>query len=92
MNSLDLYDFDIPVASDNKLPNAEASSSSSSSTTSTPQPSFNEEVTQVFGQLGKFWGGVRQQVRTPFSQLIASDTSDLIRVRVSLNQRARWES
>jgi hypothetical protein len=27
-----------------------------------PQQSLNEEVTQVIGQLGRFWGGVRKQV------------------------------
>jgi hypothetical protein len=32
------------------------------------QPSLNEEVNQVIGQLGRFWGGFRQQVCrfTPF--------------------------
>ena len=37
------------------------------------QPSLNEEVTEVIGQLGRFWGGFRKQVcyrKTPFeSQL-----------------------
>ena len=32
------------------------------------QPSLNEEVNQVIGQLGRFWGGFRKQVCmfTPF--------------------------
>ena len=29
-----------------------------------PQPSLNEEVEQVVGQLSRFWGGFRKQVRT----------------------------
>ena len=28
-----------------------------------PDQSLNEEVNQVIGQLGRFWGGVRRQVR-----------------------------
>lgn len=28
-----------------------------------PEQSLNEEVTQVIGQLGRFWGGFRKQVR-----------------------------
>jgi len=27
------------------------------------QPSLNEEVNQVIGQLGRFWGGFKKQVR-----------------------------
>jgi hypothetical protein len=29
-----------------------------------PEQSLNEEVSQVIGQLGKFWGGFRKQVRS----------------------------
>src|SRR6267143_6451763 len=34
------------------------------------QPSLNEEVNQVIGQLGRFWGGFRKQVCsfTPFDR------------------------
>ncbi|KAN0107375.1 hypothetical protein V8E52_010206 [Russula decolorans] len=47
----------------------DVSFTSSSSGTSTPQPqvaaepspSLNEEVTEVIGQLGRFWGGFRKQ-------------------------------
>lgn len=28
-----------------------------------PEQSLNEEVSQVIGQLGRFWGGFRKQVR-----------------------------
>lgn len=50
----------------------DASFTSSSSGTSTPPPqvsgqpsqSLNEEVTEVIGQLGRFWGGFRIQVRS----------------------------
>ena len=28
-----------------------------------PTPSLNEEVSQVVGQLSRFWGGFRKQVR-----------------------------
>ena len=49
----------------------DVSFTSSSPGTSTPQPhvagqpspSLNEEVTEVIGQLGRFWGGFRKQVR-----------------------------
>ncbi|KAF8530533.1 hypothetical protein BU17DRAFT_35641 [Hysterangium stoloniferum] len=67
MNSLDLYDFDVPVVSESKPTNIEESSSSfSSTTTTTPTPRLNDEVTQVFGQLGRFWGGVRKQSQSAF--------------------------
>jgi truncated hemoglobin YjbI len=29
-----------------------------------PEQSLNEEVSQVIGQLGKFWGGFRKQARS----------------------------
>ena len=29
-----------------------------------PSPTLNEEVTEVIGQLGRFWGGFRKQVRS----------------------------
>ena len=28
-----------------------------------PEPTLNEEVTQVVGQLSRLWGGFRKQVR-----------------------------
>lgn len=68
--NMDLYDLNVVAAAtaEGTQPN-ESSSSSSSSLSSTnnvanaPAASLNEEVTQVFSQLGRFWGGVRKQVR-----------------------------
>ncbi|KAF9232274.1 hypothetical protein BU15DRAFT_55191 [Melanogaster broomeanus] len=34
---------------------------------SQPEQSLNEEVSQVFGQLGRFWGGFRQQSEVAFA-------------------------
>jgi hypothetical protein len=31
------------------------------------QPSLNEEFNEVVGQLGRFWGGFKRQVRDPCS-------------------------
>lgn len=49
MNFLDTYD--IPRST---TPNPNQSTSE--------QPSLNEEVNQMIGQLGRFWGGFRKQV------------------------------
>lgn len=54
MNFLDAYDATAPV---NPAPNQ-------------PEQSLNEEVSQVFGQLGRFWGGFKQQA-SPSSLLWA---------------------
>lgn len=68
MNTLDLYDLGAATLSDDKPDQNAASASGSSSTEQTastsasPQPSLNEEVNQVIGQLGRFWGGFRKQV------------------------------
>lgn len=35
----------------------------STTPTQEPEQSFNEEVSQVIGQLGRFWGGFRKQAR-----------------------------
>ncbi|KAF8590902.1 hypothetical protein K439DRAFT_1381278 [Ramaria rubella] len=70
MNSLDFYDFTVPADSQTSPSQSDARASSSSSTAAisadNPQPSLNEEVTQVFGQLGRLWGGVRKQSQTAF--------------------------
>jgi hypothetical protein len=33
-----------------------------------PEPTLNEEVTQVVGQLSRFWGGFRKQVGALYSK------------------------
>lgn len=50
MNYLDTYDLTRP-----ETPNPAVAPP--------PQPTLNEEVNQVIGQLGRFWGGFRKQVR-----------------------------
>ncbi|KAG9014546.1 hypothetical protein FRB95_007227 [Tulasnella sp. JGI-2019a] len=64
MNSMDLYEFSEAPAAVNAT--TTAGSSTSSGTTTVPQQSLEEEVTQVFGQLGRFWGGFRKQSATAF--------------------------
>lgn len=55
MNYLDTYDI------------AASSGGSSTPPPNRPQQSLNEEVNQVIGQLGRFWGGFRKQASsTPF--------------------------
>ena len=48
MNFIDAYDITGPTATP---PPREG-----------PEPTLNEEVTQVVGQLSRFWGGFRKQV------------------------------
>ena len=65
MNSLDVYDFD-----DQPTAAQPASGATTSPTTGTPEtstsptssPTLNEEVQQVIGTLGGFWGSFRKQV------------------------------
>ncbi|KZT43485.1 hypothetical protein SISSUDRAFT_978243 [Sistotremastrum suecicum HHB10207 ss-3] len=68
MNTLDLFDFETTTAPSPKPSDASGSSSSEqpSSSAASPQPSLNEEVNQVIGQLGRFWGGVRKQSASAF--------------------------
>jgi len=56
MNFLDTFDV--------------ATSASPNPEQAAEQPSLNEEVNQVIGQLGRFWGGFRKQVCTftPFDR------------------------
>ena len=78
MNSLDLYDFTDPVIPEqSSAPSSVEGSSSSSLSTAmeeTSQPSLNDEVTQVIHQLGRFWGGVRKQVRYEIDPLFSSNS------------------
>ncbi|KZV95935.1 hypothetical protein EXIGLDRAFT_734222 [Exidia glandulosa HHB12029] len=70
MNSLEVYDFtDRPTTAPtaNTVTSEASTSSSASATTSDAppaQPSLEEEVQQVLGSLGRFWGGVRKQSQT----------------------------
>ena len=57
MNFLDAYDV--------------ADTATTSSAQSGPEPTLNEEVSQVVGQLGRLWGGFRKQV-SPFSRCAAA--------------------
>ncbi|KAG8886080.1 hypothetical protein FRB97_007956 [Tulasnella sp. 331] len=62
MNSMDLYDFsEVPAPV-----NPAAVGSSTGSETTVPQPTLEEEVNQVVGQFGRFWGGFRKQSTTVF--------------------------
>ena len=36
-----------------------------------PEQSLDEEVSQVIGQLGRFWGGFKKQARLPYYHLRA---------------------
>ena len=65
MNALDVYDFDDQVtpaqpASEADSPSTAGTTQTSASLTSTP--TLNEEVQQVMGTLGGFWGSFRKQV------------------------------
>lgn len=56
MNSLDLFDYTVPTAQETITRNTDGLSS-------VDRPTLNDEVNEVMGQLGKFWGGFRKQVR-----------------------------
>ncbi|KAF9451974.1 hypothetical protein P691DRAFT_622881, partial [Macrolepiota fuliginosa MF-IS2] len=62
MNFLDTYDIQ---------------SSSSTPPPDRPQQSLNEEVNQVIGQLGRFWGGFRKQSQTAF-ETARKDLGDVV--------------
>ncbi|CAA7259051.1 unnamed protein product [Cyclocybe aegerita] len=54
------------------------------------QPSLNEEVNQVIGQLGRFWGGFRKQsqsaletARKDFSQVVEQAQKELTKLTVA---------
>lgn len=55
--NIDLYDLNVVATAEGSTSNEPAS------TNNLPFDSLNEEVTQMFSQLGRFWGGVRKQVR-----------------------------
>lgn len=55
--NIDLYDLNVVATAEGSTSNEPASANN------LPFDSLNEEVTQMFSQLGRFWGGVRKQVR-----------------------------
>jgi hypothetical protein len=67
MNTIDVLEF-TETAQGSNSPTSEIAASSSNSAHTT-QPTLNEEVSQVMGQLGKFWGGFRKQVRRDHSPI-----------------------
>ena len=56
VNSADFFDYDLTAGS--RTPPQSGGSSEPGA-----EPTLNEEVTQVVGQLGRLWGGFRKQVR-----------------------------
>lgn len=65
MNSLDVYDFDNQLMA--ARPTSGAATPPTAVTPETPtspasSPTLNEEVQQVMGTLGGFWGSFRKQV------------------------------
>lgn len=66
MNALDLYEYDGTMG--NKTPQSGSQTpAKSEEAQSAEDPSLNDEVNQVIGQLGRFWGGFRKQVSTSIS-------------------------
>lgn len=62
MNAMDLYEFDDPASGKTTPQPGAAAVATSASDPGAAQPSLEEEITQVVGQLGRFWGGFRKQV------------------------------
>lgn len=71
MNALDLYEYDGTLGSrtpqersltPSNTDDTQSTSTTTASPTTSAQPTLNDEVTQVIGQLGRFWGGFRKQV------------------------------
>lgn len=91
MNSLDLYEFDLNKPP-TPVPPIDGSVASGSRSISPPthEPTLNEEVTQALGQLGRFWGGFRRQVRiTVLVDLEGTDWSAGRRAKVHLHWPVR---
>ncbi|KAG2079142.1 hypothetical protein BDR04DRAFT_1040987 [Suillus decipiens] len=60
-----------------------------------PEQSLNEEVSQVIGQLGKFWGGFRKQSETAFAtarkdfgEVVSQAQKELGKLAISTETRA----
>lgn len=68
MNFLDTYEI-------------AGTSPSSPAPTNQPEQSLNEEVSQVLGQLGRFWGGFRKQVHPTTFHRYSRILTGIFRVR-----------
>lgn len=55
---MNFFDYELSRSAANATPPQTASGSNAA-----PEPTLNEEVSQVVGQLGRLWGGFRKQVR-----------------------------
>ncbi len=65
MNPLDVYDFDDQVTAAQPASGAATpptTGTAGTSTSPTSSPTLNEEVQQVMGTIGGFWGSFRKQV------------------------------
>lgn len=65
MNPLDVYDFDDQVTAAQPASGAATpptTGTAGASTSPTSSPTLNEEVQQVMGTIGGFWGSFRKQV------------------------------
>lgn len=75
MNFLDAYDISDPAVT---------------AAQSGPEPSLNEEVNQVVGQLSRFWGGFRKQVSTHSVQYsLVAHCLTILRAKLYLRLRAK---
>lgn len=57
---MNFFDYDLTAGSRTPPPPAAEESTAPAAA----EPTLNEEVSQVVGQLGKLWGGFRKQVST----------------------------
>ena len=59
-------------------------------TSNQPEQSLNEEVSQVIGQLGRFWGGIRERVSSSFYVMeLIYDDETISRFRANLSSKLR---
>ncbi|KIO30692.1 hypothetical protein M407DRAFT_5460 [Tulasnella calospora MUT 4182] len=70
MNSIDLYEF-------SESTSGTATPSAASTAAAAQQPSLEEEVNQVVGQLGRFWGGFKRQ-STAALEIARKDLSQVV--------------
>jgi len=65
MNALDLYEYDGTIPG-TRTPQSGSQTPSKPEENTGEQPSLNDEVNQVMGQIGRLWGGFRKQSATAF--------------------------